>query len=670
MYSTSSAYKTAIKQASRKLDIKITIGTSIYTSADISSISLEGTIRPSQGFAIGNSTSKMLKITFLNKNGLTINSNKLDLQVGVQLLNGTYEYIPFKSYNIDDVTTNDFTTDVTCYDNMIKFEPKYVSALTYPASLTNVLNEILAGTGVSCVTTLPSVQVTKLEGYTKREALGFIASYMGGNAVINRDGNLEFKLLADISSTYTIASGLFTLTKEKTTFTIQQLVCTVGNTDIASGDSSDIASTVSFKNPWMLQARLDNLFSSIKTISYLGYSAKWQGDMALDLGDIITLTDRNGNTFRSPILTQKFSFNGFTSDISAKGETLLRNKTQSVGENQRELSRNVNQDTLNNILEDYPTNGGLDNTLKDYTTNTGLTNTLENYATNDELEQELAKYGDNIVLNGDFDNYRYNPEGLYPVSALDNVSYKILHWTHRCDKPNSFEVTNAGIDGGMCAHAMGGRDQEIRTDIDLANVNGKYILIEAYIKIDSSNSLLALCYAFKTEMYAYTDFFGETWYSGGTNISVSWITPSPSKNGWYYYSKLAEIPEGAKFIELESTGGNYGEFWIDRVSVKAITNGYKPNQAELRAHTTDNSKHVNMQTVNFTSNLFTKESETPPLYKLELKHTLYSKNVNCGIFNADIGGQELCIVDIIDNQTVKITNDRAFNGNATIQKFG
>lgn len=667
MYSTSTAYKTAIKQASRKLDIKIIIGTSTYTSADISNISLEGTIQPSQGFTVGNSTSKILKITFLNKSGLTISGTKLDLQVGVQLVNGTYEYIPFKSYNIDDVTTNDFTTDVTCYDNMIKFEKKYVSVLTYPASLTNVLNEILTGTGIACATTLPSVLVNKIEGYTKREALGFIASYMGGNAVINRDGNLEFKLLTNIASSYTISAGIFTLNKEQSTFSIKQLVCTTNNTDLASGDSSDTASTVSFKNPWMTQARLDTLFSTISTISYLGYNAKWQGDMALDLGDIITLTDRNGNTFVSPILSMKLNFNGFTSEISAKGQTLLRNKTQSSGAQQQEMSRTVRQDDLNNTLKDYITNDGLDNTLTNYPTNSSLDNTLDNYTSKDELEQELAKYGDNLVLNGDFDNYRYDPTGfLLPDGSKLNAKYQILHWAYRWST-SDFEVNSGGVDGGMCLHCKYTSGDEINTTIDLTQVEGKYILIEAYVKTGHKSA--TFFYLFEKNVVGYKDPWGETYYPSGEHIGQVCYAPQTPKGDWDYIRALVEIPQDATAVYIGTSGGD-GEFWLDKVSVKAITNGYKPNSTEMAQHTTDTSKHVNRQTVNFTSNLFTKESDTPPLYKLNISHTLYSKNVSCSaITNTDTNTRELCIIDIIDNQTIKITNDRAFNGNVTIDKL-
>ena len=72
---------------------------------------------------------------------------------------------------------------------------------------------------------------------------------------------------------------------------------------------------------------------------------KWQGDLSLDLGDIVTITDKKDEVRKHPILSQKFTYTGgLTSEIGAKGENKNKNSFSSSGRttsNTERIAENV-----------------------------------------------------------------------------------------------------------------------------------------------------------------------------------------------------------------------------------------------------------------------------------------------------------------------------------------
>ncbi|MDC4242757.1 hypothetical protein NE398_21815, partial [Clostridium tertium] len=91
-------------------------------------------------------------------------------------------------YNIDDIEKTDYTIKITAFDNMMKFEKNFISNLGDTLTLQQVVNELVRITGVQFTGNLPAYTVKKLEGFSCREILGYVASLCGGNAIITRDG--------------------------------------------------------------------------------------------------------------------------------------------------------------------------------------------------------------------------------------------------------------------------------------------------------------------------------------------------------------------------------------------------------------------------------------------------------------------------------------------------
>ena len=339
MQTTSTDYKLEIKKPSRSFECKISIGNNIYTNDDIVDIILE-TIQPGEGFSIGNTPSQTLDLTLLNRGDTIYSTSQVKVEIGLKI-GATIEYILMGYFNIDDIEKTDYTTKITAYDNMIKFETPYFSSLTYPANLQQVVNELAIKTGVQFTGSLPAYTVKKLEGFTCREILGYVSSLCGGNALITREG--KFTIVYSKELTYSItADNYIDYKREEVKYKIGKVSCKVGDKELNKGSLGIDSMEVKFENPWVNDSILNGIYTKLNGFEYLGYTMKWQGDISLDVGDTITCTDIKGAVRKIPILSQKFTYNGgLTAEIGAKGETKNKNSFNSSGSGSNKLDRVV-----------------------------------------------------------------------------------------------------------------------------------------------------------------------------------------------------------------------------------------------------------------------------------------------------------------------------------------
>ena len=343
MYNTSTAYKTEIKKPSRSFQCRITIGDRIFYNDDIVDVIIDSNIQPSDGFMIGSTTSTMLDLTLLN-NGNTIYSiNKIKVEIGLKIGN-KIEYILMGYYNIDDIEKTDYTTKFTAFDNMIKFETPYFSDLGDTPTLQQVVNELANKTGVEFTGSLPSYTVKKLEGFTCREILSYVASISGGNAIITREG--KFTIVYPKEINYSInADNYFEYKREEVKYRIGKVTCQIKEKEIISkGSLGTDSMELLFENPWVNETILTDIYNRLNGFEYLGYDMKWQGDLSLDVGEIITCTDKKGIVRKLPILSQKLKYTGgLTSEIGGKGESKNKNSFSSNGNTTNKVNRVVTE---------------------------------------------------------------------------------------------------------------------------------------------------------------------------------------------------------------------------------------------------------------------------------------------------------------------------------------
>lgn len=294
---------------------------------------------------IGATTSQTLDLTLINKGDIVYGTSTIKVEIGLKI-GSTVEYIPIGIYNIDDIEKTDYTIKITAYDNMIKFERYFMTTLGDTLTLQQVVSELTRITGVQFTGTLPSCTVKKLEGFSCREILSYVASICGGNAAITRDG--KFTIVTPKDNSYSIGtSNYFDYKREETKYKIGKISCQVGEEVLSKGSLGADSMELQFDNPWINATTLTDIYNKLNGFEYLGYSMKWQGDPCVDVGDIVTITDKKGVVRKHPILSQKFTYTGgLTSEISAKGENKNKNEFSSSGSNTNKISRLVTEQAV------------------------------------------------------------------------------------------------------------------------------------------------------------------------------------------------------------------------------------------------------------------------------------------------------------------------------------
>lgn len=265
----------------------------------------------------------------------------INVELGLNV-NNKIEYIPLGIFNIDKVKKDDFTIKITAYDNMSKFKVPYFSSLGSTATLTQVVNEIAAKTGVQFEGNLPNYSVKKLEGFSCREILSYVASLCAGNAIIKRNGKFTILYPTDINRD--IGEGVFDLQREEVKYKVGKITCKVEDKTISKGSLGADSMELQFENPWINETILVDIYNRLSGFEYLGYTLKWQGDPSLEIGDIITYKNDKGVIRKLPIFNRKLSYDGgLDSELSAKGETKNKNSFDLSGSIKKKIDRVVTE---------------------------------------------------------------------------------------------------------------------------------------------------------------------------------------------------------------------------------------------------------------------------------------------------------------------------------------
>ncbi|MGL4742645.1 MAG: hypothetical protein ACRC41_17970, partial [Sarcina sp.] len=312
MYSVSSEFISAIKEASREFKSKVLIGGDEYSDEKIINFILEKSMAPSDEFSLGAVVASKFELTIALAD---IRNNKIIKPYLALKVGKDFEDVPLGVFNIEEKSIQNGVVNIKCFDNIGKFEKPYFSDLSYPTTVQRVANEICSKAGVTLATTLPTLNIDKkIDGYTCREALSFIASACGGFAIANRTGEIEIKSVGGSTSSIT-GDNYFTFENDDT-FTIKKVTAHVDeNTVISRGEGIGIEE-IEFKNPIANNQIMDHIYSKLKNYTYAPASLVWQGNPALDVGEKMSVTDISGTKREMLVMRDKITYSG-----GLRGET-------------------------------------------------------------------------------------------------------------------------------------------------------------------------------------------------------------------------------------------------------------------------------------------------------------------------------------------------------------
>ncbi len=355
MLKNSSKFINAIKSDIREMRARVTINNIVFDDNVINKVDFTGSALSGEQFSLGSTHENTVSIEFSEVIETIAPLDLVQVEIGVKRTNFStneqkrfsngigkmrmgaplntwntkeeYEYSLMGEFYVSDhvdINYNDKITTLDCKDKMIFLEDAYVSTLKYPADIRNVIVEIANQASVEIDTLnieeLNGLQINKIDGYSHRQALGFIAQLLVGYATFNRKGLLQIRTLKDteyeISPDEYFSKGL---SKNGIRYKIRGITCTVPKDEepqeLFVGSKKGPQLTI--ENPLMTQNELQRIFNALQSVDYYPYDLSWRGNPALEIGDIMTVYDLEGNELRVPNLNYKLDYTGGLSATSS-----------------------------------------------------------------------------------------------------------------------------------------------------------------------------------------------------------------------------------------------------------------------------------------------------------------------------------------------------------------
>ena len=289
-----------------------------YQSSDIKEAHFDYGYIKGDTYKPGGTCAGSAKITFTR---IITTFNKLDKiypEIGL-LVDGTYEWVKMGEYFINDIEIdrNRKTTKLDLMDGMFKLNREYVTDLTYPAEIRHVIKEVCLKTGITLANEYMDItsmnyrieQIPKNKKMTFRDVLSLASQMLGMSCFFNREGKLEIKELTDSGITITADSYfMHGLTKSEIEYQIAGISCKKDKETLTVGMRT--GRSLELDNLFMSQTVLDNLYHKIKNIRYYPFNLNYQGHLLLNVGEWVTIKTNTGETFKSPVLSQSFTFKG------------------------------------------------------------------------------------------------------------------------------------------------------------------------------------------------------------------------------------------------------------------------------------------------------------------------------------------------------------------------
>jgi hypothetical protein len=339
-------------------------------------------------FELGAAVAADFAVTLMNTDGryndVQFNGGLITVQDGTQLPNDDIEWVPLGYFIIDQVSRPTSIVSLDSADYMLLFDRPFSDVgVTFPATNLQILLAICNKCGVILSTTQfinsDYTVITALDGNPScRDVIEYIAEMAASFARINRYGQLELAWFNNpqyiteahvFGGTFAknaagkyydgdnISGGDFQKYNNKMyfggvfksnapvvslnpsnryDFSIDDDPIIITGVEFDAQDQNYLVGSDTYAikitdNPFIqgdptdvLNAIADRLIG----FAYLPYSSNWQGNPALDAGDMIEQTDRNGITYRTIITNSSYAYRG-TCKIQAKGASVVTQGYQS-----------------------------------------------------------------------------------------------------------------------------------------------------------------------------------------------------------------------------------------------------------------------------------------------------------------------------------------------------
>lgn len=447
MFEVSNQFKEAISKLGRILKSRITFSDLTLDDINISSIGVDSGIISSDDFEIGTAIMKTSKIELIDidfsLNSYGFENKEALIEIAVKLEDESFEYVPLGLFTFIKAVKNDRKITLDSNDRMYKFEKPYVTTLTYPKNLLQIAQEICSLAGVdlkntsfiNSTYTLNSMPV--LENVTLRQAIAAIAELAGGYARITRDGKLEIfnittsaenmiyytgmnyaqtplPIIADdinLSENVVVTRANY-INFDKQDYQIAKIdkvIVQLGSETATEGTGDNpyyVIDNLFCQNP---NSVIDGLYEALKDISYMPFNMNWQGNPAIDSGDMITIQTGLGtyNTIATSVSTSYKG--GLREDYKAVGKSYTAKESARKGSLTLDMEKAKTEiKVLDGKIEQRVTQDDFET----YVEQTATTLTQKVSRGND-LKTEVTQNAEewNLSIDGKLEGINYNFDG-------------------------------------------------------------------------------------------------------------------------------------------------------------------------------------------------------------------------------------------------------------------
>lgn len=358
MHTVTDAFNAACSAPGREITSKVNFnGTTDLPASEIQEIVVTEQFGSSDGVTIGAAFSSQCKVVIYKQTpALPLSGGNFTPYAGI-MVDGAAQFAPKGKFYIpsDGVEkTRGLWLTITGYDRMAGLTAEYVPTIPFPATPTQMLVDVCTQAHVTAPSvTMPDIQIAAPYSGSLRQQLGWLAGLIGCNAKFDATGNLVFCWYADSGLTLgwdvQYMDGL-ELTADGA-FTINSLLTGTEENPISVGTGLGITST----NPYMTAEQAAVVLAQISGKSLMPCKLKWRGNPAVESGDSVSVTGRDGKALTVYVMEQRMTIKGgMSADITCYGpedaDYAVESPTQKKVQRQYDDVRKAFQDATLRII--------------------------------------------------------------------------------------------------------------------------------------------------------------------------------------------------------------------------------------------------------------------------------------------------------------------------------
>lgn len=332
--------------------IKVMFG-SVEVTDNIISMKYVSMMHDGDAVTFGNSCAAQVELTIEEPPSNATNKN-VTISLGVEIDDGDdeteneIEWIQLGKFVVTNIEIEKTQVKYTMYDNMAaKLNKRYRSFLDWSSNVltSDIEEEITGATGIEFsygTATFSDGENFELDRFprqcTYRDMIGFMAALTGRDAVINGDGDIEYRCYQQVSDFEVTSDAVYEdefKKEESDSFNFKKVVCQTGENDediieSTARSAAGAFSEIGISNPYITQSIMNTYIypatgrtkSKYFTTNFTPTTIKMIGNPLIEVGDIIKVYEDDTHYLWAYVMKVTHEYDGgLITTIESTSET-------------------------------------------------------------------------------------------------------------------------------------------------------------------------------------------------------------------------------------------------------------------------------------------------------------------------------------------------------------